>query len=248
VPRTWLAGLFHALGTPASLARRASCVANRHANPLFVSRWLARAVFHGMVRYQGRTQVKQPFLFRAVDVGNELFAMGTAASRPQQLPGARDADAAHARELAHPFYRSARRRARSLFRALWHDDARKGRAARHVPAGKHEWLERRIMGIPFTAEGLVPPQVHHGGEEHAAHAVADAGRRGQVQGEGPDRLARHNLSAWPDLVPVVACGNCPGTGLRARGVLAGSREAVDHTRLLVVAGVPPGVPLVPIRW
>jgi hypothetical protein len=33
------------------------------------------------------------------------------------------------------------------------------------------------MGIPFTAEELVPPQVHHGGEEHAAHAVAGAGRR-----------------------------------------------------------------------
>jgi hypothetical protein len=33
------------------------------------------------------------------------------------------------------------------------------------------------MGIPFTAEELVPPQVHHGGEEHAAHAAAGAGRR-----------------------------------------------------------------------
>jgi hypothetical protein len=42
------------------------------------------------------------------------------------------------------------------------------RVARHVLAGEHEWLERGIMGIPFTAEELVPPQVHRSGEEHAA--------------------------------------------------------------------------------
>jgi alkylation response protein AidB-like acyl-CoA dehydrogenase len=134
------------------------------------ARRLARAVFHGMARYRGRMQVKQAFLFRAVDVGNELFAMAAAVSRAQRLADARDADAAHARELADLFCRSARRRVRALFRALWHnDDARKVRVARHVLAGEHEWLERGIMGIPFTAEELVPPQVHHGGgEEHAA--------------------------------------------------------------------------------
>jgi alkylation response protein AidB-like acyl-CoA dehydrogenase len=142
------------------------------------ARRLARAVFHGMARYQGRMQVKQAFLFRAVDVGNELFAMAAAVSRAQQLADTGDADAAHARELADLFCRSARRRVRALFRALWHnDDARKVRLAHRVLAGEHAWLERGIMGIPFTAEELVPPQVHHGGEEHAAHAVAGAGRR-----------------------------------------------------------------------
>ena len=67
---------------------------------------------------------------------------------------------------------------RALFRALWHnDDARKVRVARHVLAGEHAWLERGIMGIPLTAEELVPPQAHRGREEQA-HAVAEAGRRG----------------------------------------------------------------------
>jgi alkylation response protein AidB-like acyl-CoA dehydrogenase len=142
------------------------------------SRRLARAVFHGMARYRGRMQYKQAFLFRAVDVANELFAVAAVISRAQQLAGAGDADAAHARELADLFCRSARRRVRSLFRALWHnDDARNVRVARHVLAGEHAWLERGIMGVPFTAEELVPPQVHPAGEKHAAHAVAEARRR-----------------------------------------------------------------------
>jgi hypothetical protein len=94
-----------------------------------------------------------------------------------------------------------RRRVRSLFRALWHnDDARKVRLARHVLAGEHEWLERGIMGISFTAEELVAPQVHHGGEEHAAHAVAEAGRRGKERSAAPDRLALHGSSIAPDRV------------------------------------------------
>lgn len=142
------------------------------------ARRLARAIVHGMARYRGRLQYKQAFLFRAVDVGNELFAIAAAVSRAQRLADTRGADAAHARELADLFCRSARRRVRSLFRALWHnDDARKVRVAQHVLAGEHAWLERGTMGIPFTAEELVPPEVHRGDGAHAAHAVVGAGRK-----------------------------------------------------------------------
>ena len=133
------------------------------------ARRLARAIVHGMALYRGRMPHKQAFLFRAVDVANELFAMAAAVSRAQRLAGARDPEAAHARELADLFCRSARRRVRSLFRALWHnDDARKVRVARHVLAGEHAWLERGTMGLPFTAEDLVPPQVRRGDAERAA--------------------------------------------------------------------------------
>jgi alkylation response protein AidB-like acyl-CoA dehydrogenase len=136
------------------------------------ARHLARAIFHGMVRYQGRLQYKQAFLFRAVDVANELFALTAAVSRAQQLATARTAEADRARELADLFCRSARRRVRALFHALRsNDDACKVRVARRVLTGEHAWLERGIMGIPFTAEELVPPEVGRGAPEHTAHAV-----------------------------------------------------------------------------
>jgi hypothetical protein len=49
------------------------------------SRRLARASFHGMLRYQAGLQNKQAFLFRLVDIANEAFAMAATVSRAQAL-------------------------------------------------------------------------------------------------------------------------------------------------------------------
>ena len=56
-----------------------------------MSRKLARESFHGMAVYQAGLQNKQAFLFRLVDVANELFAMAASIS-PRAGPG-RHADA-----------------------------------------------------------------------------------------------------------------------------------------------------------
>src|SRR5204863_8086943 len=45
------------------------------------SRRLARASFHGMAVYQARMRDKQAFLFRLVDVVNDLFAIAASATR-----------------------------------------------------------------------------------------------------------------------------------------------------------------------
>jgi alkylation response protein AidB-like acyl-CoA dehydrogenase len=112
------------------------------------SRKLARQIFHGMMVHQGRLQNKQGFLFRVVDIANELFAMAGAVSRAHALSRAGDADARNAADLADLFCRGSRRKVKSLFRDLWrNDDARKYRAGVKVLEGGHAWFESGILTL-----------------------------------------------------------------------------------------------------
>ncbi|MFQ5350859.1 MAG: acyl-CoA dehydrogenase family protein, partial [Thermoanaerobaculia bacterium] len=112
------------------------------------SRKLARQIFHGMLVHQGKLQHKQGFLFRLVDIANELFAMSGAVSRAHELAKAGDADARNAAELADLFCRGARRKVKNLFRDLWrNDDARKYRAGVKVMEGGHAWFESNVLAL-----------------------------------------------------------------------------------------------------
>ncbi|MEO8196057.1 MAG: acyl-CoA dehydrogenase family protein [Thermoanaerobaculia bacterium] len=112
------------------------------------SRKLARQVFHGMTVYQAKLQFKQGFLFRLVDIADELFAMAAAVSRAEALRRKRDARAAEAGDLADLFCRSSRRKVAKLFGDLWHnDDARKYRAGLAVLDGRHDWLHEGTLSI-----------------------------------------------------------------------------------------------------
>ena len=120
-------------------------------------RKLAREVFHGMVVYRGGLQRKQAFLFRAVDIADELLVITAAAARAHQLSRVGDPAAAGAMELAALACRNSRRTVRRLFRELWHnDDVLKYRVGRQVLDGEHAWLEARIFGLGHTAEELRP--------------------------------------------------------------------------------------------
>jgi len=112
------------------------------------ARKLARASFHGMLRYQARLQNKQAFLFRLVDVANELFAMSATVARARALAETQWPEAAEARHLADLFCRISRRRVQRLFDALWdNDDVQLYRAGVDVLDGRHEWLEKGILGL-----------------------------------------------------------------------------------------------------
>jgi alkylation response protein AidB-like acyl-CoA dehydrogenase len=112
------------------------------------ARKLARASFHGMLRYQAKLQNKQAFLFRLVDVANELFAMAATVARARALAEQQRPEAVEARRLADLFCRMARRRVGQLFAALWdNDDVQRYRAGIDVLEGRHEWLERGILGL-----------------------------------------------------------------------------------------------------
>jgi alkylation response protein AidB-like acyl-CoA dehydrogenase len=113
-----------------------------------MSRKLARASFHGMLVYQAGLQNKQAFLFRLVDVANELFAMAATVSRAHALAEARRPEAKEAGTLADVFCRMGRRRIRELFGELWdNDDPARYRAALAILDDRHEWLERGTIGL-----------------------------------------------------------------------------------------------------
>ncbi|HKC10428.1 MAG TPA: acyl-CoA dehydrogenase family protein, partial [Vicinamibacteria bacterium] len=110
-------------------------------------RKLARESFHGMAVYRTGLQHKQAFLFRLVDVANELFAMGASISRAHALRAAGRPEAEGAKEMADLLCRVARRRVDGLFRGLWsNDDPERRRVAADVLAGRHVWLEAGSLG------------------------------------------------------------------------------------------------------
>jgi alkylation response protein AidB-like acyl-CoA dehydrogenase len=112
------------------------------------SRRLARQSFHGMLVYQAKLQTKQAFLFRLVDIANELFAVAAAVSRAHALGETKAPEAPEAVHLADQFCRSARRRVRQLFRDLWsNDDDARYRTALDVLGGRHAWLERGLLHL-----------------------------------------------------------------------------------------------------
>jgi len=112
------------------------------------SRKLARSLFAGMARWQGRLEHRQRFLGRLVDIGAELFAMSAACVR------ARAERATHPEgvELADLFCRQAQQRVDTHFHHLWHNtDALDVAAARRVVDGRYAWLEEGILPLPDGA-------------------------------------------------------------------------------------------------
>src|SRR5215203_4243059 len=130
------------------------------------TRRLSRQIFHGMLIHQGKLQHKQGFLFRLVDIANELFAMAASVSRAQGMAEAGHPEAANAAELADLFCRNSRRLVVKLFHDLWaNDDVRKYKVALKVLDCKHAWVEEGILSLTdrgVTAQDLKPEAVGGG--------------------------------------------------------------------------------------
>jgi len=121
------------------------------------SRKLAREIFHSMVVFRAAAERKQAFLFRLVDIANELFAMAASISRAQTLARTGRGEAEHAAALAENFCAQARERVDQLFYALWHNhDDLAYRTGRAILAGEHAWLERGVPGLGLTIDDLRP--------------------------------------------------------------------------------------------
>jgi len=87
-----------------------------------MSRKLARQIFYSMLVFRARAERKQSFLFRLVDIANELFVMAACVTRSAALARAGRPEAAQARALADHFCREHTRQVAALFHALWHND------------------------------------------------------------------------------------------------------------------------------
>jgi len=113
--------------------------AERHA------RKLGRSIFHAMVRFGPKLERKQMVLFRAVDIGAELFAMAATCARA--MAEARKGNRG-AVELADVFCREAKLRVDTLFDHMFGPaDDRIYRVAQEVLKGNHAWLENGIIGL-----------------------------------------------------------------------------------------------------
>jgi alkylation response protein AidB-like acyl-CoA dehydrogenase len=118
-------------------------------------RKLARESFHGMAVYQAKMERKQGFLFRAVDIVMELFAMSATICRTRAMVDQHHPESAQAIELADLFCRTSRRKVRRLFRDLWsNDDSVKNRVAASVMTGRQAWLESGVLDIGLTEEAF----------------------------------------------------------------------------------------------
>ena len=161
---------FYARWYPGRLVGRGQLPRFREFGPLArhvrymerATRRLSRAIFHMMARHGPKLEKRQALLFRAVDIGADLFAMSAAACRAQAMRRAREPGARRAVELADIFCRMMRRRIAERFAAIRsNDDVRKYRTARRLLEGEHLWLEK----------GLVPSEEL----EKFAAAAASAG-------------------------------------------------------------------------
>lgn len=117
------------------------------------TRHLSRAIFHLMALNGPKLEKRQALLFRAVDIGADLFAMSAALARAQQMRKAGSPDAAKAVELCDIFCRNTRRRISQRFRGLSdNDDAAKYQTAKRLLAGEHTWLESGLLPAEFFEE------------------------------------------------------------------------------------------------
>jgi hypothetical protein len=109
------------------------------------TRHLGRAIFHAMVRFGPKLERKQMVLFRAVDIGAELFAMAASISRAHMLAkqGQREAIT-----LADLFCREAAERIKVHFDQFYGpNDEPLYKVAMQVLKGEHAWLEQGSVGL-----------------------------------------------------------------------------------------------------
>lgn len=144
-PRTWIPSLrsyagFGSLGAHLSYMERAT-------------RRLGRSLFHAMVRFGPKLEKRQMVLFRAVDIGAELYAMSAVIARAKMLAGQGNTAAM---DLADVFCRESRDRIDSSFRALYgKHDVKLYQLAQAVARGEHAWLESGI--VEDVEDAVTPP-------------------------------------------------------------------------------------------
>jgi hypothetical protein len=143
-PARWLSALRpRGYGEFGALARHLA-FADRATNRL------GRAIFHAMVRFGPALERRQMVLFRAVDIGADLYAMAASCVRAQMMAKRGQADAV---EMADVFCRIARQRIGQKFREMYGPgDVAGYKLAGDVLKGRHAWLEAGIIDPVPAAE------------------------------------------------------------------------------------------------
>lgn len=140
------------------------------------SRRLARQTFYGMLVHQGKLQYRQGFLFRAVDVGMELLALGAAVARAQRMMVTGHPSAQDAVELVHVFFGSSKGRVGAAFRGMWmSNDRRAYDAGQRVLRGEMRWMEDEIVDYSNLSDEAVADPARAVTSEESDRANVAAG-------------------------------------------------------------------------
>ena len=164
-PMQWLPGLFtwaryRSLGAAGSQLRFAERASRR----------LARSIFHGMVRFGPKLEKKQAFLFRAVDVALELFALTASVLRAEREQQAFPPGVA----LAEGFAQGARRRIDDKLRDMWrNEDVEQYELAGALLRGDFRELEQGAIGVRYGVAELEPETMESFFEQQKQHAALD---------------------------------------------------------------------------
>jgi hypothetical protein len=142
------------------------------------ARHLGRAIFHAMIRIGPKLERRQMVLFRAVDIGAELFAITASCVRAHMMAKNGQKEAL---DLADLFCREARRRVKEHFANFYgKNDRAIYRVSQQVLRGEHSWLEQGIVG--FLGEAVAG----HGSRVATSGTDTGGGRRAA----GGDKAAR----------------------------------------------------------
>jgi alkylation response protein AidB-like acyl-CoA dehydrogenase len=110
-----------------------------------LSRKLARALFHQMVKFGPKLEKRQVLLGRLADIGTDLFAIAAAAIFAQKLLKEGEAEA-KLFMLVDDFHAQAMMRIRQNFDGIGRNADQHGyELAQQVIAGEHQWVERGIV-------------------------------------------------------------------------------------------------------
>jgi alkylation response protein AidB-like acyl-CoA dehydrogenase len=118
------------------------------------TRRLSRSLFHMMVKNGPKLEKRQALLFRAVDVGAELYAMAASVARAHALRRTGGSEGKAAVDLADIFCRQSRRRIADRFRAMRsNDDVARYKLARRLLDGEFKLvLETGLVPVEALQE------------------------------------------------------------------------------------------------
>ena len=122
--------------------------ANQTTTRSKISSIVASALFRAMLVHGPKLERQQVLLGRFVEIATELFAITATCSRAEALiASGAGGDKREMLGLVDYFCRSARLRIGRNFHGLRHNTDRGGyRLAQAVLAGKHQWIEKGIVG------------------------------------------------------------------------------------------------------
>jgi alkylation response protein AidB-like acyl-CoA dehydrogenase len=122
------------------------------------TRKLGRSIFHAMVKLGPKLERRQLVLFRAVDIGAELFAMAAACVKAHALAKKGNREGI---PLADLFCRAARVRIEHLFASFYGDyDGEMYKVGQAVMRGEHAWMETGIIdAIEDSATNAARPSI-----------------------------------------------------------------------------------------